>query len=347
MANHSSEPTSAGPKNLHDRARQSGLVHFPIDHEGPASAFVFALVPKFSMHSFSAAVEPLRIANQLTGKALYHWETRSVDGAPVMASNGLSVSSDGLFGDLPSGAFLFACSGDNAEVLTPQPLADWVRAVWRRGHVVGGLCTGAYALHKAGILQGHDFTLHWECQAAFEENHPGLSLRPSAFVVDRRIMTSAGGVASTDLILHMIEQDFGRALRIAVADMCLQLHVRSPQDMQRSLTSKAFGLQNPKLSRAIEYLERNLKADLDINEWAGSLAISRRQLERMFVRHTGLSPKKFATDLRLDRAYSLLIGTQMPLVEIADAAGLAYGNFTTLFKRRFGVLPRDLTRQAG
>lgn len=334
-----------GSKNLQERARQSGHVHFPIAYDGPARAFIFALVPNFSIHSFSAAVEPLRIANQLTGKALYHWETRSLDGQPVTASNGLSVSSDGTFGDLPKGAGLFACSGDNAEDLTPQLLADWLRAIWRHGNVVGGICTGAYALHKAGILDGHDFTLHWECQAVFEENHPGLSLRPTAFVVDRRIMTSAGGVASTDLMLHMIGQDFGRALRIAVADMCLHLHVRSPQDMERSLTSKAFGLQNPKLSRAIDYLEKNLSADLDFNQCANSLKISRRQMERIFTQHTGVSPKKFATNLRLERAYSLLIGTKMTVVSVADATGLAPSNLNVLFKQRFGVLPRDLTRQ--
>jgi transcriptional regulator GlxA family with amidase domain len=158
-------------------------------------------------------------------------------------------------------------------------------------------------------------------------------------------MTSAGGVASTDLMLHMIEQGFGRELRIAVADMCLQLHVRSPQDMQRSLASTAFGIRNPKLSRAIEFLEENLRSDLKFDELADSLEISRRQLERMFARYTGMSPKKFATKLRLDRAYSLLIGTNMTIAEITDAAGSAHGNFNPLFKRRFGVLPRNLTRQ--
>lgn len=192
MSNVSSGPGEAGADSLQERARQSGHVHFPIVHDGAARAFVFALVPNFSMHSFSAAVEPLRIANQLTGKALYHWQTRSLDGQPVMASNGLSLSSDGSFGDLPRDGILLACSGDNAEALTPQPLADWMRASWRRGHVVGGLCTGAYALQKAGILQGHEFTLHWECQAVFEEKYPGLALRPSAFVDDGRIITSAG-----------------------------------------------------------------------------------------------------------------------------------------------------------
>lgn len=346
MENDSINVPAAGLKDLHQRGQQFGHVHFPITHEGSARAFVFALVPNFSMHSFSAAVEPLRIANQLTGKALYHWETRSLDGRAVTASNGLSVSSDGAFGDLPKDACLLACSGDNAENLTPQQLSDWLRLAWRRGHDVGGLCTGAYALHKAGILQGHDFTLHWECQPVFEESHPGFSLLPSAFVVDRRIMTSGGGVASTDLMLHVIEHDFGRPLGNAVADMCLQLHVRSPQDVQRSLAAKAFGLQNPKLSRAINYLEENLREDLNVEDWAQSLQVSRRQLERMFLHHTGLSPKKFATKLRLDRAYALLIGTDMTIAEVTTASGLTPSNFSSIFRKRFGVLPRNLTRQA-
>lgn len=344
MGRERADAATARPDQLRDRTRQTGHVHVPVAFDGPAEGFVFALVPNFSMHSFSAALEPLRIANQLTGKSLFFWETRSVDGQPVMASNGLSVSSDGVFEDLPKGACLLACSGDDAEHRTPQLLADWLRLAWRSGHHVGGLCTGAYALLKAGILQGHDFTLHWECQSVFEENNPGFSLLPSAFVVDQRVMTSGGGVASTDLMLHLIEQKFGRPLRIAVADMCLHLHVRSSDDMQRSLTAKAFGLQNPKLTLAIEYLQDNLVGDLFIDDWAASLAISRRQLERMFMQSTGMSPKKFATNLRLDHAYSLLTGTDLKVVEVAAASGLSQGNFNKIFKNRFGVLPRNLTR---
>lgn len=329
-----------------ERALQTGHVHIPIECDGPTRIFIFALVPNFSMHSFSAAVEPLRIANQLTNKPLYQWETRSLNGQPVMASNGLSVSSDGKFSDIPKGSSIFACSGDDAERSTPKELSSFLRFAWRRGHTVGGLCTGAQALFQAGLLNGHRFTLHWECQPAFAEKHPELDLTATAFVVDRRILTSGGGVGSTDLILYLIEMEFGRALRSAVADMCLQVHVRSPRDEQRSMTAKAYGMQNPKLTKAIEYLHANLNNDLNAKEWAKHLQVSRRQLERMFTSHTGSSPMKFVTNLRFERAYSLLVGTNMTLTEITDATGLSAVSFRASFKKRFGVLPQNLTRQS-
>jgi len=330
-----------------ERFHQTGHVHVPVDFDGVARAYVFALVPNFSMHSFSAALEPLRIANQLAGQALFHWETRSVDGKPVQASNGLSLSSDGTFTDLPKGAVVLACSGDNAQMHTPKPLSDWLRWAWRRGHIVGGVCTGAHALCQAGLLSDHSFTLHWECQPSFSELYPDLPLDPAAFVVDRRIVTSGGGVASTDLMLHLIQKEFGRNLRYAVADMCLQLHVRGPQDMQRSAVAKAFGLQNPKLIRAIEFVQANLQGGFNVDDWAEHLAISRRQLERLFKAHTGVTPKSFAQNLRLEHAYSLLVGTDLTLVEVAEATGFSSGNFSKVFKHRFGVQPRQLTRQIG
>lgn len=332
--------------DLSGRFRQFGHVHFPIEFDGTPRCYVFALVPNFSMHSFSAAVEPLRIANQLTGKTLYHWEARSLDGRSVRASNGLSVSSDGTFSDLPKGAHLIACSGDDAENQTPRELADWLRWAWRHGHPVGGLCTGAYALCQAGILSGHKFTLHWECQPAFEEIHLGMTPEPVAFVVDRKIATSGGGVASTDLMLHLIEREFGSKLRFAIADMCLQIHIRSPRDMQRGLLAKAFGVHNAKLTKAVEYLQDNLLQDLDFNECAAHLGVSRRQLERMFSTNIGIPPKKFLSNLRLEYAYALLLGTNLCLAEIAGITGYSIGNFGTAFKKRFGVSPRALARHA-
>ncbi|MDG2231976.1 MAG: hypothetical protein P8K82_09970, partial [Paracoccaceae bacterium] len=123
-----------------------GVAHYAISHSAKTQTVVFLLVPKFSMAAFSAAIETLRIANQLTGQPLYQWSIISEDGAAVSASNGVSVGVDGQMEGTERDAVIFVCSGVEPHKMTSAKSANWIREQWRRGQTVGGLCTGAYTL---------------------------------------------------------------------------------------------------------------------------------------------------------------------------------------------------------
>ena len=141
----------------------------------PTEHFSFLLLPQFSMLAFSAAIEPLRIANQLSGQTLYSWENVSTDGAAVQCSNGTALSADVAIADARTDSSLFVCSGVEPQSHQSKRVSDWVRHGWRRGRIVGGLCTGAYTLAHAGILENSVFTLHWEnldrCCQTNENSH--------------------------------------------------------------------------------------------------------------------------------------------------------------------------------
>ena len=317
-----------------------GIAHIDIVSDQPPQVFVIALVPSFSMLAFANTVEPLRIANQLTGKQLYRWEARSDDGLPVACSNGLSISSDGGLTDVPANAVVLACAGNYAEKNTSGELAGFLREKWRKGHQVGGIGTGAYALARAGILKGHAFTLHWESIKPFCEEHEGLVPSDSIYVMDRRILTCGGGAASTDMMLALIRDRFGNELARAVADMCLYASLRSSDQRQKAPVSTLYGTRNQVLVKIVDYIETHLAEAIDMEEVAALHGVSRRQVERLFATHVGFPPNKFINNTRLDHGRSLLADTSMKVTDVAFASGFTSANhFARLFRQRFGVSP--------
>ncbi|WP_166417056.1 GlxA family transcriptional regulator [Cochlodiniinecator piscidefendens] len=308
--------------------------------------FVFILLPKLSMLAFSSAIEPLRIANQLTGQALYTWETRSEEGKPVDCSNGVPIQVDAPLGTVPKGATILVCSGVEPERSCSDRVAAWVREGWRHGGVVGGLCTGAYTLAKAGILQGHQFTLHWENEPAFSANFPTLKPLEKLYTIDKRIMTSSGGASATDLMLKLILDEYGFDLFHAVMDMCIHPYHRSGDQLQKLRSSYVLGTRHPKLLAIVESIENSLEDDIDLGILAQDHGISRRQMERLFKKYTGASPAQFLSGLRLARARALLLETDMTVAQVCMAAG--FGNavhFARLFRAKYGISPARFSAQ--
>ncbi|WP_160115996.1 GlxA family transcriptional regulator [Candidatus Halocynthiibacter alkanivorans] len=321
-----------------------GVAHVALTRLGEAEHFVFVLLPGLSMAAFSSALEPLRIANQLAGKELYTWETMSDDGAPVRCSNRVTVAADGPVRDPDGRATILVCSGVEPEKNTSDKIAAWIRKQWRSGQIVGGLCTGAYTLARAGILQGHRFALHWENETAFTEHFPTLKPEPRIYTIDRRILSSSGGSSSTDLILKLILTTHGPALFQPVMDMCLHPYHREEDATRKTRTALSIGSRNPKLIAIIDYMEKHLDEDLDMGSIAALHNISRRQMERLFKSYTDKTPAKYLKDQRLSHGRTLLAETGLSVADVALASG--YGNramFSREFKKLYGVSPHRFT----
>jgi transcriptional regulator GlxA family with amidase domain len=282
-----------------------GSAHVKVPAGVQPLSVTFVLLPKFTMLAFSSAIEPLRMANQLTQQVLFRWQVLSDDGLPVACSNGVPVVVDGKWSDAKPEGLILVVSGVEPEGKASVALGDWLRSLWRRGRIVGGLCTGAYALAQAGILKGRRFTMHWDNIDAFAENHPDLQPARQVFCIDDRVMSCAGGVAAADLMLKLINDRFGPALGQEVMNMCLLTRRRDEADHQTTSLAARLGTRHDKL-----------------------------------LRYLNVTPVRYMNDLRLARGRALLAETDMKVTEVAIACGYASAShFSKSFRKKYGVSP--------
>lgn len=318
-----------------------GAASFAIDFDGPPKDFYFLLLPKMTLLAFSAAVEPLRIANQVANKELYRWFTMTEDGAPMTCSNFVTITPDMAMQPLPKEALSFVCSGIEPMSAASAKTIHWIN--WQHAHAgaVGGICSGAFALAQAGRLRGRTFTLHWENQPSFIEHFPALEPTPNLYENDNGLMTCGGGNAATDMMLEIIEADHGKDLAIIIADMCIHSRSHNKTAPQKSGYSVALGSRNQRLINAMQFMEDNLEEPMDISEVADHVHTSRRQLERLFKRYAQVTPNQFYFDLRISRAHALLNETNLSVTEIAMATGFnTTAQLAKRFKTKFGVSPQ-------
>ncbi|MEX0339071.1 MAG: GlxA family transcriptional regulator [Arenibacterium sp.] len=305
-----------------------------------AQHFVFLLVENHTHLTLACAIEPLRIANMISEEELYSWSYASADGASSTASNGSTTLVQHMFSDLPKCDRVFVIPGIDMTQYITSPLLGCLRKARSSGVRVGALCSGAWILAEAGFLNGMKAAIHWEYHDAFAERFPDVTLVRSVFVADEKHVTASGGTATADLMLHLIEEDHGYDLSVAVSDMMVYAGAReSSVDQKVSLQSR-MGMRNPHVAGAIEIMRGALEDPVPQAAIADQLGISVRQLERLFGRCFNTSPRRYYVELRLDRARKLLLQTEMSISEIAFASGFqSVGHFTRLYRKTFGTTP--------
>lgn len=305
----------------------------------------FLLVPDFTLIAFASALEPLRIANRLSGRTLYRWLLVSRDGQPVRASNGVAVAVDHAMADLaamvPCPAVVL-CSGLYGERYADKDVLAWLRRMDRRGAEIGAVCTGAHILARAGLLDGRRCTIHWENQPGFTEDFPEIELVPELFEIDGKRFTCSGGTASMDLMLHRVRMTHGDALATAVSEQCIMERIRAKSDPQRQPVRQRLNVHHPKLAHAIELMESHIEEPVDQETLSHRIGLSRRQLERLFRQHLRRTPAQHYLETRLERARHLLQQTDQPVMAVACATGfVSASHFSTCYRQMFGKRPRE------
>jgi transcriptional regulator GlxA family with amidase domain len=217
---------------------------------------------------------------------------------------------------------------------------NWLRREARRGVTVGGLCTAAYSLAKAGLLDGKKATIHWENQDSFLEEFEEVKLTKSVFVIDGNRISTAGGTASIDLMLKLIAGDHGEDVANAVADQLIYSSIRTDQDTQRLSIPTRIGVRHPKLSQVIQMMEQNIEDPISPADLAEDVGMSTRQLERLFRRYLNRSPKRYYMELRLQKARNLLMQTDMSVINVALACGFASpSHFSKCYRAHYKTTP--------
>ena len=302
--------------------------------------FVFLLLDRFTMLSFASAIEPLRIANRVAGKTLYTWALAGEGGGSIACSNGAEFKLDMGLDEIDREDTVLVCGGIDVQRATTKGIVNWLRREARRGVTVGGLCTGAFALAKAGLLDGKKATIHWENQDGFAEEFEEVRLTKSVFVMDGNRLSTAGGTASLDLMLKIIAGDHGEDIANTVADQLIYSAIRTDQDTQRLSIPTRIGVRHPKLSQVIQMMEAAIEEPVSPADLADDVGMSTRQLERLFRRYLNRSPKRYYMELRLQKARNLLMQTDMSVINVALACGFASpSHFSKCYRAHYATTP--------
>lgn len=297
------------------------------------------------MFSLAAAIDTVRSANRALGRDFYSWSTVSPDGEAVVASNGLPIGTGHSVSDLPGADILFVCVGLVTDFPGKGGVLAALRAWGRRGHALGALSAGAYLLAEAGQLDGARCTIHWENRAGFRERFPDIECTGSVFEIDRKRYTCAGGTTSIDLMLEIVRADFGAGLANEVANQFQHERIRSAGDRQRIGPERDLAGKSDKLRKIVELMAEHLDDPLSASRLARSAGLSVRQVERLFLRHLGLTPGRYYMRLRLERARELLRQTNMPILDVAIATGFtSHSYFAQSYRMQFGRPPSEERR---
>ncbi len=298
------------------------------------------LIPEFTMMPVTSVIEPLRIANRLSEKTLYRWTIHSVDGLPVAASSNILTMASGDLETVSPDATVVVCAGLSVQQHTDKRLLAWLRKTARRGAVIGAVCTGAHVLAEAGLLDGYRCTIHWENLPGFTEAFPDINVTGGLFEIDEDRFTSAGGTTAIDMMLTMIASQHGPDLAAAVAEGILHSPIRHHSENQRMSLPARIGARHPKLVSIIEKMEENLEDPLSPSLLAKQADLSTRQLERLFRRYLDRSPKRYYLELRLKKARSLLLQTDLSVINVALACGFSSpSHFSKCYRAFYGRTP--------
>jgi transcriptional regulator GlxA family with amidase domain len=231
---------------------------------------------------------------------------------------------------------------EDVDVSVSEAVLDALRVARVRGVRLVSICTGAFALAAAGLLDGRPATTHWRWTHELQARYPAVEVLPNRlFVDDGDILTSAGVTAGIDLCLHLIRRDHGAAAANTRARALVappQRQGGQAQYVERLLPEAS----NHDLGPLRDWMLENLALPHDLDTLAGRAHMSRRTLTRRFREETGLSPMRWLADARIDRARELLETTAEPVENIGRLTGLgAPASVRAAFHRHIGTSPQE------
>lgn len=225
--------------------------------------------------------------------------------------------------------------------LANQDLIDWIRSAGKRVRRLVSVCTGAFLLAAAGLLDGRRATTHWMDVERLRKEYPQVMVEPDAiYVRDAFVATSAGVTSCMDLALALVEEDLGRKMALAVARRMVMFMKRPGGQAQFSTHLRAQMAVDGPLESFLTWLNENLHLNLNVDALAEKAAMSPRNFARIFVRETGMTPARYLEQIRFERAVDLLESTRKPIEAVACESGYASAEqLRRIFKKRSGVTP--------
>jgi len=311
-------------------------------------SFIFYLLPSFSLQAFASAVEVLSLANDVLGRSAYSWHVISEDGQPVTSSCRVTVASENALRlereklqKLSAISVAVVCGG-SAYPRADKQLDAWLRECRSRNMNLMGIGGGTFVLARGGLADGRRCAVHWEQLPLFCEEFPAVVAVETAIEQDGHIHTCSGGDAPFDMLLRLIERDHGEVVVNRICNKAIAYRVRSIGNRQRPPINSRVKLNHPSVMKVIEKMEASIDDPLSINQLVVASGVSRRQLERLFERELGRSPRRYYLELRLERANLLLVSTNLSIMQVAVACGfISPSHFSKVYREAYGNAPHE------
>ncbi len=311
---------------------------------GPLTLAALVL-PQASILEVASTLDPLRSANRHLGREAFRWRVVSPDGQAVPLTCGIELPSTGGLAAADGAEALIVIAGFRQAEVATQALIRQLGRMAPRFRALGGIDAGAWVLARAGLLDGHRATVHWEDLEDFAAAHPGVEVVPDRFVISGRMVTAGGAAPAADLMLHLIRARHGAATALQVAGSFITT-ARDGAEPQIAATPEAPG-RDPRVAAAMARMEARIDAPEPTAATARAVGLTARRLETLFRAELGMGPGAWGRDLRLQAARRMVTDTRHPLNEVALRAGFSsQGAFARAFRARFGVTASSLRTPA-
>ena len=308
----------------------------------------FLLFPGFPMACLTSAIEPLRAANEITGRREFDWKLVAEAATPVRSSAEIGFEPDARLQEVEGLDHLYLISPPTAPFAEPRRSPARLRWLDRTGLTLGAFSGGIFPLARAGLMEGRPCSVHWCYEAAFKADFPGIEAREAAILRDGRRITASGAGAVFDLMLRLIEDRLGRDCMTEVACWFQHPFVRDADASQKVPVARSGGttdLLPVAIRDAIKLFETHVEDPLRIPDVAQAVGLSGRHFERMFKRETGQSPLRYYHHMRLMKARQRVLYSNDSLREIAASVGyMTSSPMVRHYTDFFGVSPRDERR---
>ncbi|MET4212896.1 GlxA family transcriptional regulator [Bradyrhizobium sp. LA2.1] len=304
----------------------------------------FLLSPGFQVTTL-AVLSVFEGADFRAGELRYNVRMISKDGGPVRSSSGLMVETE-KFRD-PKFDTLIVCGNILLEMRGSDPaVVEFVRSAAKVSRRTASVCTGAFILGDAGLLDGRRATTHWGHAQNFKARFPNVTLdEDRIFIVDGNIWTSAGGTAGIDLALAMVEEDAGADVARYVAKLLVVYHRRSGGQFQRSALLE-LEPKSDRIQSALAFVKKNLNSTISVEQLASVANLSTRHFSRAFQSETGLSPAKAIEKLRIEAARLMIEEGRHSIETVAKETGFAdRERMRRAFVRALGQSPQEFRRR--
>ncbi len=305
--------------------------------------FHFVLLDHFSHLSLQAAVETLQNANFVAGRRIYDWRTCGLSGQSVRSSAEMDVAVDLNIRAVTTAKDIVIVSGEDVFELDISQLKIWLSRVVRGDVRVTGLGTAAIVMADAGLLDNTEVSIHPWYQNGFAEHFPDVPISGRTHVSEGLRCTSSGGISAIDLFLDFVALEHGSDFADLLSESMCYAQVRLLQKSVDARVPNSMSVQHPAVSKAISIMEKTIDEPISPSVLAKDLRVSTRQLERLFQRYLGTSPKRHHMRLRLRAAYRLLVQSRLSITEVAVATGFSTpSHFAKCFKAEFSMSPHEL-----